>query len=73
MEIKRDYKVSDKHYNIWFETVRKVAAFMGEENKLGKWQKKCKGKKHYELEDMIKLCKTEGDNPQALFNFMIKQ
>ena len=69
----KDIKVNDEKYNIWFETVSEVAKFMGEEDKLGKWQKKCKGRKHYELEDMMKLCRAEGKPPQKLFNYIIKQ
>ncbi len=67
------YKPKGDRYNIWFETVSEVAKFMGEEDKLGKWQSRCKGRKHYELEDMMKLCRAEGKPPQKLFNFLIKQ
>ena len=66
-------KVNDEKYNIWYETVKEVASFMGESKQLGKWQFLCKGKKHYELTDMMKLCRTEGKNPQALFNWHLKQ
>ena len=28
----------------------------------------CKGKKHYELEDLMKKCQEEGEPPQKLMN-----